>query len=84
MRGSHNIELAHLKKKGRRKEKHLSRFASSLFGNFAMLSCATGSLVGHENENTQVCGFKHISLQSLRFGDYFVLLYIECPSYPYI
>ena len=33
----------------RQKEKGLAHFASCWFGTFAMLSCTTGSLVGHEN-----------------------------------
>jgi len=53
VRGSRSNELARLKKKEeeeeRKKEKHLARFVSSWFGTFAMLSRATGSLVGHEN-----------------------------------
>jgi len=40
-----------LEKEGRKKkkEKHFARFVSFWFGTFAMLSRATGSLVGHEN-----------------------------------
>jgi len=45
VRDSDNTELARLKKE----EKHFARFASSWFGTFAMLSRATGSLVGYEN-----------------------------------
>ena len=45
VRDSDNTELAHLKKK----EKHFARFASSWFSTLAMLSRATGRLVGHEN-----------------------------------
>jgi len=48
VRGSRSIELAHLKKeRKKKKEKHLARFASSLFGTFAMFSRAAVSVVGH-------------------------------------
>jgi len=43
------------------KEKHLAHFASSWFGTFVMLSCTTGSLVGHENTwRRMVCSCKHL------------------------
>jgi len=46
VRDSGNTELAHLKKKEERKKN--IHFASSWFGTFVMLSCATGSVVGHK------------------------------------
>jgi len=42
-------QFANCEKLLKKEEKHLARFASSGFGTFAMLSHATGSLVGHEN-----------------------------------
>jgi len=50
VRDSDSTELARLKKeRKKKKEKHFARFASSWSGTFAMLSRATGSVVGHEN-----------------------------------
>jgi len=47
VRDSSNIELAHLKYK--KKENILNtHFGSSWYGTFAMLSCTTEILVGHE------------------------------------
>jgi len=67
----YGIELACLKKE----EKHFACFASSWFGTFAMLSCATGSLAGHENTRRRMVHcYKHlyVSLSSLRFGEIFL------------
>ena len=49
VKGSRNIELACLKKKKERKKIILPVLRVSWFGTFAMLSCAIGSLFGHEN-----------------------------------
>ena len=51
MRGSHNNELAHLKKERDRrgkKTKHFGPFAAFWFGTFVMLFHTTRGLVGHE------------------------------------
>ena len=85
MRGSRSNELARLKKKKkeRKKEKHLARFVSSWFGTFAMLSRASGSLVGHEDEWYVVIKAYKLAVFEI-LGDFFVLPYIACPRYPYI
>ena len=50
MRDSHNLELAHLKNERREITFYvIAHFLSYWFGTFSMLSCTTGSLVGHEN-----------------------------------
>ena len=50
---SHKFELARLKKKKKmmkkKKEKQFGHLATFWFGTFAMLFCATGCVVHHEN-----------------------------------
>jgi len=43
------FEPARLKKKKKKKEKHFGHLATFWFGTFAMLFCATGYIVRHEN-----------------------------------
>ena len=67
-------------------EKQFGRFAAVWLGTFAMLTCAIGSLVGHENTRrwTVYChkGYKFTVFEIWR--DFNVLSYIACPRYPYI
>jgi len=49
MKDSHNFELAHLKKKKKKKEKHFGCLAFFWFGAFAVLFCATGHVLCHNN-----------------------------------
>jgi len=84
MRDSHSIELACLKKEWERRRK--KNIASSWFGTFTMLSCATGSLIGWETLEDEWCvvvkAYMLIVSEILR--DFFVLSYVACPRYPCI
>ena len=78
---SRKFELARLKKKKMKKEKHFGRLMTFWFGTFAMLFSATGCVVRHENTQKWTVGCYN-GLKGSCFGDFerFVCISIYCVS----